>query len=128
MCWMLYCNIVLDIVQGFINLVPKMLLHVEINLLWSLRLGGEEEDISPLSWVSPPRFQTKFILTCNNISASQVQEATSEGVNFKTFLGEHTPRTLRSSAIHIINSFLSLTKHPAWNIVVYYHYKPNSLL
>ena len=74
MCLMLYCNIV-DIVQGFRNLVPEMLLHVE--------------------------------------TTSQVQEATSEGLNLKTFLGEHTPRMLRSSVIHMINSFLSLTKNPA---------------
>ena len=37
-------------------------------------------------------------------------EVTSEGLNFKHFLGKHTPTPPRSSVIHIIHSIPSLTE------------------
>ena len=63
----------------------------------------------------PPRFQTKFISTCNNISATSFlgpqkpPEATSENLNF---LGKHTPDPPRSSVLLYDQFFPSLTKNP----------------
>ena len=66
------------------------------------------------------RFQTEFISTFNDISATNLlgpPEATSEILNFTDFLRDKPPYPPppppRSSVLHMIGSFPSPTKIPA---------------